>query len=115
MKRMPSDAEWTQGRVATLPARWATGLLARWEAVQANDLHKANVELRTTTDALLQVRIPLDASDACICEAASTLAERCSRRTEIFHQIADVRAAMERICLGQGIEPPSTNPEITAM
>lgn len=106
MQRIPSDAEWTQGRVTGLPNRWAKRLLRRWASVQALDYYRANAELRDTTDALLRVRISLDASDSVICEAAATLAARCAARAEIFHTIDALRAAMERICAGQGISPP---------
>jgi hypothetical protein len=70
MQRIPSDAEWTRGRVATLPKRWSDRLLRQWRASQATDYYKANVDLRETTEALLRVRISLDASDVDICEAA---------------------------------------------
>jgi hypothetical protein len=106
MQRYPSDAEWTQGRVAPLPAKWARLLLDGWDAKHPCDPYTANVELRETTESLLRVRIPLDATDATICEAAAQLAERCAGRAEIFHQPAALRLAMERICDGQGINPP---------
>lgn len=106
MIRVPSDAEWTQGRVESLPPRWAKRLLKSWDRKQQVDYRGANIELRDTTEALLRVRIPLDASDATICEAASHLADRCARRAEIFKTADMLRAAMERICLGQGITAP---------
>lgn len=106
MKRIPSDAEWTRSRVDTLPKRWADRLLQRWEDTQATDYFRANTELRETTESLLRVRIPLDASDAVLCEAATELASRCLERATIFHTLPDVRQAMARICMGQGIEPP---------
>ena len=106
MQRSPSDAEWTQSRVANLPPRWARRLMTRWDAKSPHDYHSANVDLRETTQALLRVRISLDATDATICEAASLLADRCASRAEIFHKADALRAAMERICLGQGIAPP---------
>lgn len=106
MQRIPSDAQWTQSRVATLPKRWADRLLRQWHQSQASDFFRANTDLRETTDALLRVRIPLDASDSDVCEAATTLAARCAGRAEIFHTVDALRAAMERICTGQGISPP---------
>lgn len=107
MQRIPTDAEWTHSRVATLPNRWAKRLLRQWETHKEQDYYRANVELRETTESLLRVRIPLDASDAVICEAAATLAARCASRAEIFHNMDALRAAMERICQGQGITPPA--------
>lgn len=106
MQRVPSDAEWTQSRVDTLPPRWAKRLLDRWEATQLTDYFRANTDLRETTASLLRVRIPLDASDAILCEAAEELARRCLERATVFHTLAVVRASMDRICAGQGIEPP---------
>lgn len=106
MQRIASDAEWTHGRVATLPKRWSDQLLRQWHKTQATDYYKANVDLRETTEALLRVRIPLDASDVDICEAADTLAARCAGRAEIFHTTDALRAAMERICQGQGVAAP---------
>lgn len=107
MQRISSDGEWTQGRVATLPKRWSDRLLRQWQKTQATDYYRANVDLRETTEALLCVRIPLDASDADICEAADTLAARCAGRAEIFHTTDALRAAMERVCHGQGIAAPA--------
>lgn len=104
--RYPSDAEWTQSRVESLPPRWAARMLDSWERTASVDLYAANVTLRETTDSLLTVRIPLDASDSTVCEAARLLADRCSKQAEVFHQPEALRASMERICRRQNIEPP---------
>ncbi|ARV18493.1 hypothetical protein AEP_01547 [Curvibacter sp. AEP1-3] len=104
--RTPTDAEWTYGRTSNLPPRWESRLLKAWKRRSKSDYYGANVELRETTESLLRVRIPLDASDADVCEAAKLLAERCAGRAELFHTAAELRAAMERLCNGQGITPP---------
>ena len=104
--RTPTDAEWTHGRVANLPPRWESRLLNAWKRRSASDYYAANVELRETTESLLRVRIPLDASDSELCEAAKSLADRCAGRAELFHTAVELRSAMERICDGQGIDPP---------
>jgi len=104
-----SDAAWTRSRVDTLPPRWAKRLLRKWELTKASDYYRANVELRESTDSLLRVRIPLDASDADICEAAKQLADRCMGRAALFRDLKTLRASMERICAGQGIEPPNVD------
>lgn len=109
MLRFLSDTEWTRSRVDTLPPRWAKRLLRKWELTQASNYYRANVELRESTESLLRVRIPLDASDADICEAARQLAERCMGRAALFRDLQSLRASMERICTGQGIEPPPTD------
>ena len=104
--RIPTDTEWANSRVANLPPRWESRLLKAWKSRFPTDYFGANVELRETTESLLRVRIPLDASDAEICEAAKSLADRCARRAELFHTAVELRAAMERICHGQGVVPP---------
>lgn len=100
------DPAWAAGRVATLPARWQTMLLDRWAGQHGQDRHGANTQLRETTEKLLAVRIPLDASDAQICDAAQHLADRCAGAAEAMHDAGTLRRYMERVCIGQGIEPP---------
>jgi len=94
-------------------------LLDRWKGQHGSDRFRANTLLRETTDSLLTVRIPLDASDATICEAAQALADRCAGRAELFHDAQALRAAMERIAEGQGVPPPAakvrTGPAIARM
>lgn len=102
----PTDSEWTQSRVATLPPSWAKRLLHAWERLHAVDPYRANVQLRQTTAGLIQVRLPMDASDATVCDAARDLARRCASRAELYHEAKTLRAAMERICAGQGVSPP---------
>jgi hypothetical protein len=106
MLRMPSDAEWTAGRVEPLPLRWQARLLRQWGQRKDKDYYGANVQLRVATASLLAEPLPLDASDATICEAAKTQAERCTSRAQIFHSAPTLREAMARICDGQGITPP---------
>ena len=116
---VPSDAEWVDSRVSSLPIRWEKRLRKSWEAKRHHDYYAANVELRETTASLLTVRIPLDASDTSICEAAQALANRCAGRAEIFRTAEELRAAVERICEGQGIKVPAakvrTGPAIARM
>lgn len=104
--RYPSDSEWTKSRVATLPPRWAARMLERWSTTASDDPYLANVTLRETTDDLLRVRIPLDATDSTVCEAARMLADRCARLAELYHQAELLRAAMERLCHRQNVDPP---------
>jgi hypothetical protein len=106
MERIPSDKEWVNSRVAGLPFRWAKRLERKWNADKAKDYFSANVRLRKCTDSLLQVRIPLDASDTDICDAAAALAERCADRLTLYLTSETLRASMARICAGQGIQPP---------
>lgn len=111
MLRVPTDAEWVAGRVAGLPPRWERRLRRAWERRSPTDYYGANVELREATAALLKVRIPLDASDSEICDAADKLALRCSDRMGVCHGTEQARASMERVCAGQGIAPPPPKTE----
>lgn len=104
--RFVPDAEWAAGRVGPLPARWQGLLLGDWAKRHPADRYGANVALRTQTEKLLAVRIPLDASDAQICDAAEALATRCADAAERIHEPHALRRRMEAICEGQGIQPP---------
>lgn len=106
MRRVPSDAEWVNSRVNTLPPRWERRLRSAWERRSGADYYGANVELREATEALLKVRVPLDASDMDICEAANQLALQCVDRLMLFRTANGARDSMERVCQLQGIEPP---------
>lgn len=107
MQRMPTDAEWVSGRVADLPTHWSLDLVHQWERWKDQHYFRANTELREATKPFLAEPIPLDASDSAICDAPKSLAERCFSRSQLFHYIPALRAAMERTCTGQGIEPPT--------
>jgi len=102
---VPDDA-WAAGRVAPLPARWQRKLLSRWERQHKTGRFEANTLLRETTEKLLAVRIPLDASDATICDAAQALALRCAGAAQRIHEPKALRLRMETIVAGQGITPP---------
>lgn len=107
--RRVTDAQWAGERAATLPTRWRDNVLSAWAAQHPSNHVAANVTLRETTDTLAALRIPLDATDEAICHAADELSARCAGRAEIFHDADALRAAMARICDGQGIEPPEAN------
>lgn len=109
MRRMPTDAEWVASRIEDLPAQWGIDLVTRWERRKDRDYRGANIELREATKPFLGEPLPLDASDPVICEAAKHHAERCFSRAQLFKTITALRAAMERVCLGQGIEPPDAD------
>lgn len=111
MWRIPSDAEWVNSRVAGLPHRWERRLRRQWERRSPTDYVDANIELREATAELLAVRMPLDATDAEICAAADRQAMRCLDRFAVTRGIEQARAAMERVCSGQGILPPSPDTE----
>jgi hypothetical protein len=106
MRGFVPDDVWAAGRVASLPVRWQGQLLDAWGARHPGDRRGANTALRETTDKLTAVRIPLDAGDAQICEAAQALALRCAAAAERLHDANALRRWMSAICEGQGIEPP---------
>lgn len=145
-----SGQAWATSQTDKLPPRWQSRLLGRWNNRRHHPgdvVHTpapiwfdgegiANIELRQTVDSLAVVRIPLDASDSTICEAADTLAARCKQiattQVQGAKRIKDAagrwtlgealppmrlldtpplqRAALARIALGQGVEPPIENP-----
>lgn len=108
MRKILNDADWSASRVQGLPDRWKRRLLGRWEKVRREKTDVAgNVWLRETTDKLGSHAVPLNASDADICEKAEELAKHCFSLASVFHGAGELRAAMGRVALSCGIEPPS--------
>lgn len=103
---VPDDV-WSAGLVEGLPTQWQRRLLKRWGQLHQGDRTAGNAYLLKTTGALATVRIPLDASDSTICDAAHALALRCADAAERCHDAGALRLRMERIVKGQGIEPPA--------
>lgn len=117
MIRSETSREWAQRITAPLPTTWQTRLLSNWEATtdnhQAGDYfaqvhaeRAANVELRELLERLGTVRVPLDATDATLCDEATKQATRAAELATVYHQIGDLRAAMERAAMAYGIKPP---------
>lgn len=106
LQRLSPDNEWAAGLVASLPSLWAQDALTSWRQAWGKDRTAGNLAHLTLTTSLEALRIPLDASDADICEAAEKLAARAFDLSTIYHQPADLIAAMGRMCKGQGVEPP---------
>jgi hypothetical protein len=106
LQKIIPDPVWAAGRVAPLPARWQGLILDRWQATHGRDRYAANVQLRETTEKLLAVRIPLDATDETVCQAAETLAARCADAAARMHDANALRRYMDAIARAQGIEPP---------
>lgn len=112
-----TDKQWAADRVAQLPNRWRLRLLAGWERKrgqfdptdwrsegEAN--RNANLNLLHLTDTLGAVRLPLDATDANICDRANVLATQCGELAQVYHAAEMLRAAMNRKARANGIEPP---------
>ena len=98
-------------RIDGLPARWQKRLMGRWHrlkgASEFTGSYDANTFIRTTVELLDKVRIPLDATDAEICDRSMTLALRCCQLATLYHDASTLRGAMDRVAEGQGVEPPS--------
>lgn len=108
---------WALDQVSTLPKRWESRLIARWDSKRGQGLdciaqtyaeRDANIELRHTVEGFKVISIPLDASDSTICKAAEQLAERASEMARVYHQIDQLREAMARIAAAHGATPPDT-------
>lgn len=100
------DHEWAAGRVAPLPVAWQGRLLESWQDSYGQDRTGANTALRVTTESLLGLRVPLDASDQTICELAEKKANECFKRAELWRDVRLLRQSMAGICEAMGIEPP---------
>ena len=108
---------WIERQVGDLPPRWKKKLVNRWHAETPGGEHYrderghhpeffANTNLKVWADRLGGSRLPLDASDADICNAADQLAARSSELAKIYHNMQALRAAMNRLTEGQDVTPP---------
>lgn len=111
---------WAAERVQGFPVRWQSRLIGAWhrdgggrEDLGAPDwiarqerAAEANRELSRIAGSLEALRMPLDASDEQVCAHAEQQAERCTQLAGVFHQPAALRAAMARVCEGQGVAAP---------
>ena len=114
-----TDQAWAAQRVATLPTRWQGRLLNAWKRArdrrESNDWREegeahrlANLELLDITTQLEGHRLDLDASDSEVCARAVHMADRCADLATVYHQAADLRAGMGRLCEHQGVQAPDT-------
>ena len=110
-----SDSVWAANLVRHMPGKWQKPILKRFEKTRKQGVDwpsqqqsqvNGNIEIRKTVEALGTVRTGLDASDTDLCEAAERLAWLCFERGQLFSDLGELRAAMERIANGQGIKPP---------
>jgi hypothetical protein len=106
--RVLNGTELAMKAVEGLPVRWQKRLVHRWQQLYWwKGTVAANGFLGDTLGILAKVRIPLDAKDAEICDRAYSLAWTCAQRATLCHDADTLRSAMERVAVGQGIEPPS--------
>ena len=100
--------DWAMHRIDGLPVRWQRRLMGRWEHLfKTGTSYDANTFIRTTSELLDKVRIPLDATDTEICDRSMALALRCCQLATLCHDAPTLRSAMGRVAEGQGVEPPS--------
>lgn len=110
-----ASKEWAAAQVATLPKRWESRLLKRWNDqrqgvgyfAEVENEARANRELREVSSRLATIRIKLDATDKDICEAADTLAGRAFEMATIYRDEESLYQAMARIAKAQGVKPPA--------
>lgn len=112
--------EWATERVATLPAKWSTGLLKRWERTRnqgessldrLENERAANIALRELTDQLTGLRLPLDVSDEQVRQAAELIAGRAFELASVYHDHDNLRAALVRTATAHGVRPPAEDME----
>lgn len=117
-----TDHAWAAERVASLPNRWQARILGEWGRARERrtsnhwtaeqEAHRAaNVGLLAVTESLEGHRLPLDASDAEIVARAEQLAALCFERAQLFHQVEPLHDAMARVCIAQGVQPPTPKDE----
>ena len=104
-------------KLAGLPARWRQRIGQRyadllpggkaWRGGNQDADYFANREIAKITGQLATSRLPLDAKDSDICQAADFLAGRVGEMAQTCHDAASLRAAMGRLAQGQGITPPA--------
>lgn len=100
------DARWVADRIEAMPARWRQRVLVKFQNKKAEGVFASNSWLREATERYMQARLPLNASDADICETAGGLAQWVVQMTTVYLQAGLVRDAMNRLCVAWSIEPP---------
>lgn len=113
----PANPEWAQARTAGLPGRWRKRLFNAWKqrrddfdplnpGTEGEATRGAARWLYGALDRLREVRIPLDATDADVCARAEQMAAHCGELGQVFRESSTLRAAMERACTANHVEPP---------
>ena len=112
-----TDQEWAESLTGHLPRKWQGRLLGRWArarrpregadwVAQQHADTAANIEILSTVASLAATPIPLDASDATLCERAEALAVACFERSTVYRDAHMLRASMSRIVVANGLTPP---------
>jgi hypothetical protein len=114
----PAKPEWAQRLVSGMPPRWQRRLFAKWEktrnafdagvlTAEGDATRSAAAWLQDTVAKLQTINMPLDATDADICERASELARQCSDLATVFHDKEALRGAMGCVCTSNNVMPPA--------
>jgi hypothetical protein len=114
----PGNPEWARARVDGLPVRWQKRLVNKWEktrtefdpeilTARGDATRAAAYWLADTVDGLKTIAIPIDASDAKICDHAEAMAALCSSFAKAYRDTGAVRAAMSRFCAANHIKAPA--------
>lgn len=120
-RRPESQGDFVARTVQGMPARWSSRLLKRWDKTATDHAPgdwraavdaatKANIEIRTVAQSLRMVRLPLDAEDSHICDAADRVAARVTELAEVYRSLPMLRAAMGRVAAGFEVDPPLNRP-----
>jgi hypothetical protein len=96
-------------RFDRLPRRFQPAIERRWLAIyrQHGRLYESNAMLSSALETLGGWRVKLAQSDHEICDLAKARAEECFRECCRYVDADSALAAMERIALRNGIEPPA--------
>lgn len=110
-RRLSSDEDWSAERVAGLPPRWRSRILATYDERRASAAPDArrdsNLFLLSLTNELGEIRLPLGANDGVICDRAAELAAECASLAEVYHEPRAAREAMARIVVNHQCVPPA--------
>jgi Bacteriophage replication gene A protein (GPA) len=99
--------DFKQRMVAPLPSRWQRDALRQWERTRKDRGETAaNQWLLRLGDLAQGCRLRPDAGDDEIAHQAAKLASEAGSLLGVFKEATAARAALERFCKRQGIEPP---------
>ncbi len=110
----PGNIEWAREKVSGMPARWKKRLVKKWDSIRSlfgdelgaktEATKKAAWWLQDTVCGLSGVNgLPLDASDADVISRAEYLANHCAELSQVFHDKATLRSAMERVLTSNNV------------
>ncbi|MDR5805263.1 replication endonuclease [Caballeronia sp. LZ001] len=109
-RRIPTDEQWASQRLQGFPARWRDQIDQQWRerhAARNIDARRtANLFLFDITSRLNALKLPLNADDATIREAAARKAAECLGLAPAYTGKKARRAALERVVRQFNCEPP---------